>query len=164
MKEISLTKGQYALVDDEDYDFLMQWKWNYNKCGYAVRSENYYKPCGTRTARTVLMHRSIVNIEKTLFIDHVNGIRFDNQKSNLRSCTHSQNLMNAKKHKGNKSSIYKGVSRTGRQKHWRAYIDINKKRFQLGWFNTEEEAAHAYNIKALEIFGDFSKLNEVKNA
>lgn len=99
-------------------------------------------------------------------IDHINGIRHDNRIENLRAATRSTNSQNQTVQKCKKSSQYKGVSYSNavRMKNkWVAYITLNKKRTYLGSFSSEEEAALAYNKKAIELFGEFAKLNEVPN-
>lgn len=95
-------------------------------------------------------------------IDHINNDPSDNRIENLRNCTQHENAMNQSTQKVSKSSKYKGVSysKTPRlRKRWLSYITINKKRQYIGSFETEEEAAIAYNSRALELFGVFARLN-----
>jgi len=91
-------------------------------------------------------------------IDHRNGVRDDNAWDNLRSCTRSQNLMNASA-RGNCTTGYKGVSFYSSRNCYEAYINKDSKRTKLGYFETEVDAAKAYNIAAKEMFGEFAKLN-----
>ncbi len=97
-------------------------------------------------------------------IDHVNG-KPDQNVDNLRLASHSKNQANKKKQKyrGNKptSSRYKGVSWKKTHKKWECYITVNKKRHRIGNFNTEKEAAQAYNKAAIEYFGEFARLNAI---
>jgi hypothetical protein len=159
MKQIPLNgkhgKGKFALVDDDDYEELMQYKWNSNPDGYAIR--------GVRIDGdyiNIKMHRVIINCNKGLFVDHINHNKLDNRKDNLRACTLRQNAMNSIP-RNSCSSIYKGVSFHKVNKKWVAYININMKYTYLGSFNTELEAAKAYNISALKHFEQFAHLNKI---
>ncbi len=119
MKEIQLSQGKIAVVDDEDYEYINQWKWSYLSSGYAVRS--LWSLLGSKT---ILMHRIIANTPIGMDTDHINGNRLDNRKSNLRVCTHAENTRNIPMHKDNKIG-YKGVQKHG--KSWRARILVNGK-------------------------------------
>lgn len=152
MKEIQLTQGQVALVDDEDFESLNQFKWCAHKHGntfYAVRS------IYANGKQSIYMHGAIMGGKG---VDHIDGCGLNNQKSNLRLCTQSQNNMNRNK-QGNTSSVYKGVYFSKRDKKWMARIKINRKFIYLGLYNTEVEAAKAYNTKAIELFCEFANLN-----
>ena len=148
MKEIQLTQGKIALVDDEDYDFLNQFKWHYSN-GYASKSH------GKRPNRKKLtMHTLLLGAKEGFMIDHKNRNTLDNQKENLRHVTNSQNQMNAKKSKKNGVSLsqYKGVTVN---KPFRATIG----RKTIGYFDTELEAAQAYDKFAKALYGEFANLN-----
>ena len=153
-KEIPLSLGYVSLVDDEDYDYLNQWKWHYCD-GYARR--NVYEK-GSRKPIPIRMHRVILNANKGEYVDHINGNRINNQKENLRLCTYSQNNMNKKRHSDSKSN-YKGVSK--HRSKWRATITKEYKTYYLGLYKTDIEAAIAYNEKATELFGEFAVLNDI---
>lgn len=163
MKEIQLTKGKFAQVDDEDFEYLNQWKWYAYKMGqtyYAARKDRINKK-----QRTIKMHRIIMLVsDKFLVIDHINHNGLDNRKQNLRICTQTENLRNSRKHK-NCSSKYKGVSihnqktLTGSTVKWCAFIYINNKQKYLGVFESEIEAAKVYNEMAKIHFGEFAELN-----
>jgi len=153
MKEIKLTQGKVALVDDEDFEYLNQWKWCAIKnCRtfYAIRTG--YDPC----KKTIRMHRIILNSPLGILTDHIDHNGLNNQKSNLRICTAAQNGYN-------KLPIgkYKGVyyNESDGKMHIRAQIMHNYKTYFLGYFNTEEEAARVYDVKAKELFGEFANLN-----
>ena len=159
MKQIALNgkhgKGKFALVDDEDYEELMKYRWNVSSKGYATRGkveDGVYK--------MIRMHRVIMKAGTVLFVDHINHNRLDNQKNNLRFCTHQENSMNQKKRK-NATSKYKGVHWRKDIKKWRSRITINMKRICLGTFDSEIKAAKAYNAKAKELFGEFAHLNKI---
>lgn len=144
MKEIKLTKGFVALVDDEDYEELNKFKWRAVK----VR-DNYY------AYRLVSMHREILNIKNSkIHIDHKDRNTLNNKKDNLRTCTPAQNNLNKEVRKDNKLGV-KGVRFSKKQKRYIAVISINGKVKQIGSFNTVEEAAIAYNKKAKEVHGEF---------
>lgn len=105
------------------------------------------------------MHREILGLKKGEIGDHKDGDGLNNQRSNLRKCTHSENLRNAKKRRGSHSSHYKGVTRC--RNKWRAVIKVDQKKYSLGNFTTEKEAALAYNVAATKYFGCFAYLNLV---
>lgn len=154
MKEIQLTQGKVALVDDEDYDYLMQWKW----CAHKVYNTYYASRKYTKSKNPLegsCMHWRIMNGK---MIDHIDGNGLNNQKSNLRFCTNSQNQMNMRSNI-NSTSKYKGVCWKTRDKIWVAQIKLNQKVKHIGSFKNEEDAARAYDAKAKELFGEFARLN-----
>ncbi len=155
---VPLSQGLFALVDGEDYKWLMQWKWYTCK----EQSGNYYARRTTRKYKrrqSILMHRQVLNTPKGMETDHRNHCGLDNRKQNVRVCTKSQNNQNNRKAKAKKSSRYKGVSWSKRRRKWRAVIQLDKKQFEIGSFNNEIEAAKAYDAKAKELFGEFANLN-----
>ena len=166
MKKIKLTQGKEALVDDEDYEMLMEHKWHSAKAGknyYAVRSLPT-QPDGTR--KRLKMHRAIISATVGMEVDHINGNTLDNRKENLRECTHQQNQANRRlgKHNtsGYKGIYYKKKNRDMINEHarpWEARISFNTKKIYLGSYKTKEEAARAYDKKAIELFGQFAQLN-----
>lgn len=108
------------------------------------------------------MHRLILGTSVGMEVDHVNGDGRDNRRVNLRLATHSQNMANQRKRRDGISSRYKGVWYERRRKRpWRAKIKVRGRQVNLGYFETEEEAAYAYNLAALEHFGGFARLNEI---
>ena len=153
MREISLTQGYVALVDDEDYERVNQYKWHYCQ-GYAVRKPHigYKKRIGQ------LMHRFINKTKDGFHTDHINGNGLDNRKINLRTCTASQNAMNSKIPKNNTSG-FKGVYWRKDIEKWRAKIVINRETIHLGHYESRIKAARAYNEAALEYHGEHAKLN-----
>lgn len=159
MKEIQLTQGKVALVDDEDFEYLNQWKWYANKLNvkfYARRNVRINK----KNAGYLLMHRFIMNPDIGLVVDHINGNTLDNRKCNLRICTYSGNRWNSFKTIDNKSG-YKGVHWHKLGKKWKATIEINKTKHYLGLFHNIKQAAKAYNEAAIKFHGEFAKLNEI---
>src|ERR1700757_2583296 len=92
MKTLPLTQGRVALVDDEDYDWLNQWKWSYSNHGYARRGERLFS--GSYKTVHILMHRAIMHAPDGVEVDHINHDSLDNQKVNLRLASHKQNSHN----------------------------------------------------------------------
>ena len=164
MKKILLTQGKCAIVDDADYEWLNQWKWciqpNHGTI-YVIRNE---RRKGRRV--TVRMHREILGIEHgdKAQVDHIDGNGINNQRHNLRKCSHQQNSFNKKKRKKT-TSQYHGVHQfrntVNRKtyKYWRAAIRVNGKPIFLGQFPTELLAAKAYDKAAEKYFGEFANLN-----
>lgn len=157
MKEINLSQGQVALVDDEEFESLNQYKWSAMNRGNTFYAKRTIIVDGKQ--KSVLLHCAIMNGKG---VDHIDHDGLNNQKSNLRICTQSENLMNQRKQK-NRSSIYKGVFFLKRTKRWGATIQINGKHKHLGYFASETEAAKAYNAKAIELFCEFANLNIIDN-
>ena len=159
MKEIQLTKGKVALVDDEDFEYLNQFKWyvnNFHGKFYAVRSFMITK----YKQSIVLMHRDIMNPKKGFVIDHIDGNTLNNIRLNLRICTHGENLRNQKLSIANKSG-YKGVYFNKERNKWCALIQVYTIKYHLGCFINVIDAARAYNAAAIKYHGEFAKLNEI---
>lgn len=154
MKQIPLTQGKTALVDDEDYDFLMQWKWTFSN-GYAYRLKTI-----NGKGKKFWLHRMVNKTPDGLFTDHINGNRLDCRKGNLRDCTYSQNNKNAATRKDNKSG-FRGVYWEKGMKAWRCVIQSNGKRETLGFYENPEEAAIVYNENASRLHGEFARLNKI---
>jgi hypothetical protein len=163
MKEIKLTQGKIALVDDEDFEELNKHRWYIIKSKYCYATRMKSKSKGV-----ILMHRAIMNTPKELFVDHIDHDTLNNQKYNLRNCTRSENMMN-QEIQTKRISQYKGVFKTNRYykdkiySSWIAKIKIEQKTLYLGAHKTEIEAAIAYNKKATELFGEFALLNTIPN-
>lgn len=161
-KEIPLSqqgkyKGLYVvLVDDWDFDAVNAYRWCVMRAGntrYAIRFEIVN---GKQV--TVLMHRAIIAPGDDLSIDHINGNGLDNRRSNLRACTHADNLHNNRKSKA--GGRFKGVVKiqSGR---YSARIGYKGKTVCLGTFALEIDAALAYNAAAERLYGEFARPNEV---
>ena len=155
MKTIPLGLGFEAIVDNGDYEWLSKYAWHTIgtvDCLYVVRECYIY------------MSREIMNAPVRLEVDHIDGNRLNNQRSNLRVCAHAQNSQNRKKTKEKTKSKYKGVSLFLRTRKWRAYIAFRdvfgqQIRLHLGSFSLEEDAAKAYDKAARYYFGEFAALN-----
>ena len=159
MKKIPLTKGKFALVDDEDFEKLSKFNWCYQG-EYAARWKS--KKNGEQkdgTSNIYYMHRVILGLsdrkESGLECDHINGNKLDNRRENLRTCTHAENMRNSKP----KNRFgYKGVVKYSSGKY-QSMIWNGKKNLHLGMFVTVEEAAKAYDKAAKRIHGAFASLN-----
>ena len=171
MKEIKLSKctSKYSnsnspkkeysvMVDDEDFEHYNRFAWQYNEkasktnCVYAQR---HGAVNGKKT--TIRMHREIMGVtDPKIHVDHIDTNPLNNQRANLRLCSHTQNCQNSS-HRKNSASKYKGVSKT--KNRWCSKIHPNNQRITLGYFDTEEEAALAYDVAAKIYYGEFANLN-----
>ena len=151
MKLIPLGKSnKFAIIDDEDFEKVNYLKW------YL---------CGRRYAHCypgwILLHRYILNVtDRNIHVDHKDDNGLNCQKENLRLCSNQQNTSN-KRNLVPHTSQYKGVSWEKRVQKWRVTLTNHYKQIHIGTFNDEIHAAQAYNKKAIEVFGEFARLNEV---
>lgn len=158
MKEIPLTNGGVTLVDDEDYEFLSSMSWHrstYKGMSYAMRC---FWVRGENRRVTYGMHRFLLIGHDGDHIDHIDRDGLNNQKSNLRVATYSQNQFNAGIRKDN-STGYRGVIYCKRSKRYHAQIQANKRHKFIGSFQTPKEAACAYDKAALQLHGKFARTN-----
>ena len=163
---VQLTQGKCAIVDDADYLRVRRFKWFAHKSEtgiwYAVRS---LKADGVRM--DIGMHRLLLGAGSEQEVDHRDGDGLNNRRENIRLCTKRQNARNRKQRPWpTKSSVFQGVCWSTRVRRWRAYICAgplnalgHSKQIYIGQFLTEEDAAAAYDVYALRLFGSFAKTN-----
>ena len=153
---IPLTQGKFSKIDDEDFEKINFCKWNFNY-GYADGNKRV-----DGTFKHIKMHRVILGAMEGEYVDHINHDTLDNRKENLRICSASQNQANSLLGKNNTTG-YKGVYYTpGTSNPYMAKICKNRKHIHLGCFKTIEEAALAYNKNAIDLYGEFAKLNTIE--
>jgi len=169
VKEVTLSKGYKARVDDDVLERAVTIKWCANvKTGarsvYAQGSIPAEKTATrNRPQRTVSTHRWILGEPEGLQVDHIDGNGLNNQRHNLRVATRQQNMCNQPKYTNNTSG-YKGVSfdNSSRLRPWAANIQANGKTKKIGRYATADLAAEAYNKAAIELHGEFTHLNVIK--
>lgn len=158
MKIIKAYHGQEIMIDDENFDFLNQFVWKVIK-----KMKTYKDVQSTHFGKIVRMSRLIMKItDPKIFIDHIDGNTFNNQKSNLRLATPSQNSRNIGKRKGNYTSKYKGVNWNKVKNKWDSRIATDHGRVHVGYFDNEIDAAKAWNNAAVKYHKEFARLNVIK--
>ena len=158
MKKILLNQGKATLVDDEDYNRIINYRYGYAWYAQKCRNTYYATTHNINGLSTVRMHRIIIDAKPHEQVDHIDGDGLNNCKSNLRIVNASQQMMNRGKFK-DKSSKYKGVSYYKANGRYQAHIRKNGYKKHLGYFKTEEEAALAYDVAVQELFGEYARLN-----
>ncbi len=153
---VILAKGGVPIwVDRVDYERFYLLKWHLNHKGYAVHTH----PPGSQP-RIIRMHRVIADTGNGVLTDHINGVRTDNRRCNLRHVSHLENCYNRAMKTKNRSG-YKGVSPIPKTSKWGSQIQADGKTHRLGSFDTPEDAAHAYNEAAKRLHGRFARLNQL---
>ena len=157
MKEIKLTRGESALINDEDFEWINSYNWALHPQGngYAVRKGSKAKG----EPRTVNMHRMIMQSKPGEHVDHINLNSLDNRKENLRIANIQTNAFNRRKPRVEATSQYKGVLKRKGDPGWEARLKYNDKAIHLGTFRQEEVAAAAYNYAAVLMFGVYAREN-----
>jgi hypothetical protein len=161
MRQIPLSKGHIALVDDEDYDVLSRFNWCANEryTGTVYAQTTIRGDSGRKT--TLSMHRFLMNPPGKCVVDHIDGDGLNNIRSNLRICEHQDNCANRSHNPHSKSGFF-GVYKNDYAGHvgrYMAKIYDGKRLIHLGMFDTPEEAAHARDRAAKKIHGTFARLN-----
>lgn len=161
MPEITLSKGCFATVDDEDVEFLIRWKWCLlGNGGYAIRWSSRAK--GIKK-QAVFMHREIFfrqnpTADTSMEVDHRDQNKLNNRRDNLRLCTNSQQCQNKKIRSHNKSG-YIGVSWHKHMKLWRATVCVNGKQTTAGYYDNARDAALKRDELARMVHGEFAVFN-----
>lgn len=154
-----LSNGHFTLVDAEDVDRLRPYRWYGGVFpGGKVYAQYTYRRDGVKI--TISMHRFIMGAGAGEMVDHKNGYSLDNRRENLRFCTSSQNNQN-RRVTSRASGLPKGVYRATNSRRFAAQIYCDGKRYCLGAFDTPEEAAAAYDAKAIELHKEFASLNRL---
>lgn len=151
---IPLTRGGFAIVDQEDYEILSQYRWQMNDSGYAVRDQ-----CVPVRKKSIRMHRQILNTPDGMETDHINMNRLDNRRGNLRTVSKKQNGYNRVKRKG-ASNKYKGVYFHKQNGKFTSRIKADGKDHYLGCFETAEDARTAYIEAAKNLHGQFANFGQ----
>ncbi len=156
MKQIPLTQGKFALVDDDVYEWASKYKW------YTRRKKNTcYAERNTGTwpfRKIVRLHREIMNAEQGIQVDHINGNGLDCRRTNMRLASNAENQRN-RGSQANNTSGYKGVVWDNAKRKWRARIRVDGTLVHLGYFSVPEDAARAYDVGARMYHGEFAKTN-----
>ena len=161
MKKIPLTHGKFTTVDDVDYEWLNQWKWHAHETNNIWYAARVCHKNGKN--KRIYMHREITHALPKEEVDHKNQNSLANWRDNLRTCTHAENLCNQRPRKGC-SSQFKGVHWFKRHKLWMAQITKNGKKYFLGYYKSEIDAAKVYDRKAIEIFGEYAHTNILRGS
>lgn len=159
MNIIQLSQGLDAIVDDEDHEFLRQWRWSVSEVKgytrYAVRQD-------PDTRKLVLMHRQIMGPKKGRVVDHINANGLDNRRSNLRVCTQAQNIA-GRRRKGGYSSRFRGVTWHKAANKWAASAGPKGGYRYIGLYRCETAAALAVDRRLASIYGEYARLNLAPN-
>jgi hypothetical protein len=153
MKKIPLTRGKFALIDDDDFERVNAFKWLAHFDGWNWYAEKTIRK--NYKVTTMRMHSFILGVSRP---DHIDGNGLNNQKCNLRPSTRSQNGANRKMMSNNKSG-YRGVSWDKRDKRWKAYVTVSGKSVYAGEYTDKVSAAIARDEVAKKLFGEFARLN-----
>lgn len=159
---IQLSDELVTLVDSDHYEKLNSWNW----CATENDRGKYYAHRRVRDETgknwNIYMQRFLLDAGPGMYVDHINGNTLDNRMQNLRFCTPSQNGANRRKSSG--TSKYKGVFWNSQRSVWQAALKTGGRRYYLGSFLVEEDAASAYDAKALATWGEFALLNLAQGA
>lgn len=150
--ELPLTRGKVALIDKQDLEPVAAYRWDewqIHRCWYAAARNQEPR---------IYLHRFILNAPQGMEVDHLNGDGLDNRRANLRLASHKQNLANQQLSLANTSG-YRGVVKARTSGIWAAQIKSDFKTTGLGYYDSKETAAYAYDLAALDLFGAFARFN-----
>lgn len=156
-REIELTQNKWAIIDALDYELIAPFTWQAHTAG---KNHTWYATSGRVDLPPLRMHALISLPPLGLEVDHIDGNGLHNFRSNLRWATHRQNTINWDQPQGEHGSGFRGV--TLNYNRWQARITINGTRHHLGYYDTPEEAAKAYDEAARTHHGRFARLNFVE--
>ena len=148
-KLLPLSQGKHAIVDDDLFEYLNQWKWHYRRDGYVCHREGN---------TTVYLHRVITQCPQGMVVDHKNRNTLDNRRTNLRVCTQSQNNLNQRLRSDSKSGLKGVTEHANKRKRWQAHLRVGGRKKSLGYYLTKEEAHAAYIKVAKNLHGEFFTL------
>ena len=157
-RRIKLTRGQYTIVDVEDFERLNQYEWHCTHGDYAKRVVPNKSGKGSKQAG-VYMHRLVCPAPDGMFVDHINRNPLDNRKANLRPATHKQNVWNRKFVRKGGKTRYNGIRWDKNKQKWQVRLTIDGRRESFGYYADEVEAAKAYDRVAKQHRGEFAVLN-----
>lgn len=145
---------KYALIDDADFTVISANSWHLTASGYAARTVGKRRPDGSKTCGTVFMHRVLMQTPDDMFTDHINGIRLDNRRANLRVCTWTENTRN---HRHRIPGRQSGVRPCTDCPGWTAWISNGYgKELYLGYFRDEGDAIAARKAAEAKSYGGFA--------
>ena len=155
-REIPLTRGYVAIVDDEDYERVAAHRWQFVLSKGYQRAERSWRVCGKLHHQKMAM--LLMSPSPGMVVDHINGDPLDNRKANLRVCTPKQNSCNRRR-LSRKAVPFKGVYARPDSTRFSAQIALDGKTTHLGTHSTAEDAARAYDAAARRLHGEFARLN-----
>ncbi|MFH1370912.1 MAG: AP2 domain-containing protein [Planctomycetota bacterium] len=157
-RRINLGEGEWTIVDADVYYRLGNFKWVISGNGTKLYAARFVK-IASGQAKMVRMHRELMNFPKGFLVDHKNCNSLDNRRENLRLATRSQNMYNKSKTKKKTSSRFIGVCYNKSRRKWEVRIYCQRRKIWLGRFDSEIDAAKAYDLAAIKYHGEFAHLN-----